>query len=164
MNIKTIDRPAVTLVGLQIRTRPQSPEIPALWPKFVARIGEIHGQSEPKVTYGAMWPGKEGMHVLHYMAAVAVAGPVRVLPPGMDCIVLPAGIYASFSYPLSGLGKGFAEIFDTLLPNSGYEQVPGVFFERYDEAFCPDDANSAVGICLPVRRRGARAGARGLSA
>jgi AraC family transcriptional regulator len=159
MNIKTIDRPAVTLVGLQIQTRPHSPEIPTLWPKFVARIPEIHGQAEPRVTYGAMWAGKEGMEVLHYMAAVAVTAPVRVLPVGMTCVVLPAGTYAAFSYPLSRLEKGFGEIFNTLLPTSGYEQIPGPLFERYDEAFCPDDSSSAVGIYLPVRRRAGKVSA-----
>jgi len=154
MPLKTLERPAVTLIGLQIETRPMSPDIPALWPKFVARIPEIEGQTEPRVTYGVMRHGDAGMHVLHYMAAVAVDASARV-PKGMTRLVLPAGTYAAFSYPLSGLAKGFGEIFNTLLPSSDYEQIAGPYFERYDEAFCPTDPGSAVGILLPVRRRGA---------
>jgi len=44
MTMKTVDRNALHVVGMTIQTRPLSPEIPALWPKFVARIGEIQGQ------------------------------------------------------------------------------------------------------------------------
>src|SRR5436190_3903987 len=107
MTLKIQQLPEMTLVGLNIRTQPQSPEIPALWPKFVSRIPEILNQAEPDVTYGAMWNGEPGTHVMHYMAAVAVTGPIRVLPPGMSALVRPAGSYAAFSYPFSGLAKGF---------------------------------------------------------
>jgi predicted transcriptional regulator YdeE len=48
------------------------------------------------------------------MAAVSVAKPGRV-PSGMTLMMLPAGRYASFRYPLSGLTDGFCEIFDRLL-------------------------------------------------
>ena len=52
--MKIIDRPALTVVGLQIRTTPMSPDIPALWPRFVARIPEIEPVLEPRVSYGVM--------------------------------------------------------------------------------------------------------------
>jgi len=155
MTIKTLTRPAVTLIGLHIETRPMSPEIPTLWPKFVARIPEIQGQTEPRVTYGVMI---DGGAVLHYWAAVAVDASAR-LPSGMTRVSLPAGTYATFSYPLSGLAKGFGEIFNTLLPTSGYVQVPGPLFERYDESFDPADPASTVAIGLPVRRGNARVSA-----
>jgi len=112
MSIEVIERPALTVMGLHIRTRPRSPEIPRIWPAFVARI-----------------------------------------PAGMESLVIPAGEWASFRYPLSRLGEGFGEIFGTLLPQSGFEQSAGPYFERYDEAFCPDEPQSLVQICLPVRRR-----------
>ena len=155
MTLKTLQRPAVTLIGLHIETRPMSPDIPALWPKFVARIPEIEGQTEPGVSYGVM---RDGGAVLHYTAAVAVDASTRV-PKGMTRVVLPAGTYAAFSYPLSGLAKGFGEIFNMLLPTSGYVQIPGPLFERYDESFDPADPSSAVGICLPVRHHGAQVSA-----
>ena len=41
MTLKTLERQTLTVVGLAIRTRPMSPEIPALWPRFVARIDEM---------------------------------------------------------------------------------------------------------------------------
>jgi len=151
MTLNIVDRPALHAVGMHIETKPMSPEIPALWPKFVARIGEIEDQLEAKVSYGVMWHGGS-MDILHYMAAVSVAKATRV-PQRMTALTLPAGSYASFKYPLSGLAKGFGEILNRLLPSSGHVQAAGPYFERYDEAFDPGDSNSAVEICLPVRSR-----------
>ena len=149
--LKTLERPAITVVGFAIRTRPMSPDIPALWPKFVARIDEIENLSEPRVSYGVMRHGSGDMEDLHYMAAVAVSNASRI-PPGMESLAIPAGTYASFRYPLSGLARGFGEIFGRLLPSSGYVQAPGPYFERYDEAFDPGNPNSEVEIQIPVRR------------
>ena len=150
MTLKTLERQTLTVVGLAIRTRPMSPEIPALWPRFVARIDEIPDPAEPRVSYGVM--RMEG-DVLHYMAAVSVTSAGSV-PPGMESLVIPAGTYASASYPLSGLGQGFDQLFNQLLPASGYVQIPGQpQYERYDEAFDPRNPASAVQICIPVRRK-----------
>lgn len=150
MTMNIIERPAVTMVGMAIRTKPMSAEIPALWPRFVARIGEIAHPAEDRVTYGVM--RHEPPDALYYLAAIAVTSPGKV-PAGMDCVVLPASTYATFRYPLSDLGRGFGEIFDRLLPSSGYVQVPGQpLFERYDEAFCPEVPASLVEIGIPVRR------------
>jgi len=151
MTLNIVDRPALHVVGMHIETKPMSPDIPALWTKFVARITEIENPLEAKVSYGVMWNGAS-MDILHYMAAVSVSRPSRV-PQEMTALLLPAGAYASFRYPLSGLAKGFGEIFNRLLPSSGYVQVPGPLFERYDEAFDPGDSNSAVEICLPARSK-----------
>ena len=149
MTLKIVERPAFTVVGMEIVTRPRSPEIPGLWPKFVARIDEIQDTREPKVSYGVMWNGAS-MGVLHYLAAVSVAKPTRV-PQAMTMLTLPSGSYASFRYPLSGLVDGFCEIFDRLLPSSGYAQAASPFFERYDEAFDARNPGSLVEICLPIR-------------
>jgi AraC family transcriptional regulator len=154
MPIQVIERPALAVIGMYLKTRPMAPEIPELWTKFVARMSEIEGQIELRVSYGVMWHEAESMDVLHYMAAVAVASPARV-PPGMDSLIIPAGAYAAFRYPFGELARGFGEIFNRLLPSSGYVQIPGPYFERYDESFDPADANSAVGIFLPVRRAAA---------
>jgi len=152
MSIKIVERPALTLVGMLIKTKPMSPEIPALWPKFVSRIDEIDNALEPRVSYGVMWSG-ETMDVLHYMAAISVSKSGRI-PDGMAPLTLAAGKYASFSYPLSGLGKGFGEIFNRLLQSSAYVQAKAPFFERYDEAFDPGNPQSMIEICLPVNPRG----------
>lgn len=150
MTMKILERPAFAVAGMAIRTKPMSAEIPALWPRFVARIGEIANPAEERVTYGVM--RHEPPDALYYLAAVAVDSAGN-LPPGMDSLVVPAGTYATFRYPLSDLGRGFGEIFNQLLPSSGYVPIPGQpLFERYDEAFCPDEPASLVEIGIPVKR------------
>jgi AraC family transcriptional regulator len=149
MALKIVERSAFTVVGMEIVTSPMSVDIPALWPKLVARLDEIQDAREPKVSYGVMWHA-ESMGVLHYMAGVSVAKPGRV-PSGMTLLTLPAAKYASFRFPLSGLAQGFGEIFNRLLPSSGCVQAPGPYFERYDEAFDPGNSDSMVEICLPIR-------------
>lgn len=152
MTIQTLERPALTVVGLAIKTRPMSPEIPALWPRFVARIDDIESPLEPRVSYGVMRLEPGATPVLHYMAAVSVSKAEK-LPEGMTSLTLLAGLYARFSYPLSRLGEGFGEIHGRLLPASPFVQGEGHFFERYNEAFDPGNPESAVEIYIPVRRR-----------
>jgi len=147
MTLKIIERRALTVVGMQIRTRPMSAEIPALWPKFVPRIDEIPNPAEPRVSYGVM---RHDGGVLEYAAAISVTA-AEGIPAGMVALTLPAGAYAFFSYPLSGLGKGFGEIHNQLLPASTFEQRMGPFFERYDEEFDPRNPQSAVEIWIPVK-------------
>lgn len=149
MSLTLVERTPLTVIGLQISTLPMSPDIPALWPRFVARMDELTDAAEPGVSYGIM---QGGAQQLDYMAALSVTA-AQVLPPGMTRRVLPGGTYARFSYPLSGLAAGFAEIYERLLPASGWVQRPGPCFERYDENFCPDRPESAVEIWLPVAPR-----------
>lgn len=150
--IHVVERPALTVVGLAIQTRPMSPDIPALWPKFVARIPEIRDPLEPQVSYGVMQFREGTPAPLFYLAAVSVSSHEPV-PHGMQSLVLAGGPYARFQYPLGDLGKGFGEIFTRLLPSSDYRQAAGPFFERYDENFDPGNPGSLVEIYLPVRGR-----------
>lgn len=152
MTLHIVERPAITVMGLHIETQPMSPDIPALWPRFMSRVGEIGRRTEPQVTYGVMKSDPADMRRLDYWAAVAVPPNTRA-PAGMESLVLPNAHYAFFRYPLAGLGAGFGEIFGTLLPASNYVQVPGPMFERYNEAFEPDDPQSIVEIYLPVQRK-----------
>src|SRR5689334_20479840 len=118
--IEVLERPALTVVGMAILTRPMSAEVPALWPRFVARIPEIPDPAEPRVSYGVMQYHADSEAPLFYMAAISVSSDDR-LPSAMQSLVLAAGTYAVFCYPLSGLGKGFGDIFNRLLPASDYE-------------------------------------------
>jgi AraC family transcriptional regulator len=154
MSIKIVEKPAFQVVGLQIETTPMSAKIPALWPQFVAREREIEGVNEPNVSYGVMSHPEPTMATLLYTACLPVSD-AGLIPPGMVRIHIPGGTYAAFRFPLSGLAKGFGEIFNRLLPSSEFVRVPGPYFERYDEAFDPGNALSMVGIYLPVRRRSA---------
>jgi AraC family transcriptional regulator len=148
MTLEIVQRPAFHVAGMSLKTKPMSPEIPALWPKFMARESEIKNRVEPHATYGAM--RHEPPDTLLYIACVAVPAGSRA-PAGMETYEIAAGNYARFQYPLSRLGEGFGEIFNRLLPASDYVQVPGFLLERYGEAFNPGDPNSLVEILIPVR-------------
>jgi AraC family transcriptional regulator len=148
MTVKTELKPAMTIVGLNILTKPMAPEIPALWPRFVARIPEIENASEPGVAYGVMRSHPNG---LEYLAGVAVSKADRI-PSGMQAVSIPAGTYALFSYPISQLGKGFCEIYEKLLPASGLRVLPGPSLERYGADFQAHDPNAPVGIHIAVSR------------
>lgn len=150
MSIEIVQRSAINVTGMSILTKPMSPDIPALWPKFVAREVEIEGKTESRVTYGVM--RHEPPDSLLYIAGVAVAAGARA-PAGMQTHEVAAGSYARFKYSLARLSEGFGEIFDRLLPSSGYVQAPGFLLERYDESFNPNDTNSLVEILIPVRAR-----------
>lgn len=147
-----VERKALAVMGLHLRTRPMSPDIGTLWHTFDTRMREIEHPCEPGVSYGVMH-SSDNMASLDYWAVVAV-GPAGPTPPGMERLTLPAGHYACFSFPFSELGAGFAHIFERALPASNYEQVPGPYFERYDQAFDPANPNSGVQVCLPVQRKG----------
>jgi predicted transcriptional regulator YdeE len=148
MSVKTRQIPAMTIVGLNIRTKPMAPEIPALWPRFVARIAEIDDPAEPGVAYGVMRPLPDA---LQYMAGIAVSKPGRI-PAGMESVSIPGGTYAVFSYPISQLGKGFCEIYEKLLPAAGLRVAPGPSLEHYGPDFKAHDAHAPVGIWIPVSR------------
>jgi len=148
MSVKTQQIPAMTIVGLNIRTKPMAPEIPALWPRFVDRIPEIENPAEKNVAYGVMRPLPDA---LLYMAGIAVSKLGRI-PDGMESVAIPAGTYAVFSYPISQLGQGFGEIYNKLLPASGLRVVPGPSLEHYGADFKPHDPNAPVGIWIPVSR------------
>jgi AraC family transcriptional regulator len=152
MPLHIIERPAFTVMGLHIVTTPMSPEIPALWPRFMSREAEIEHPAERAVSYGVMQSDTPDMARLDYWAALSVTAPGRT-PPGMETLTIPAGHYAVFRYPLSGLAAGFGEIFGKLLPQCEYEQLPGPYFERYNEAFDPGNPDSIVEIHLPVQRK-----------
>jgi len=149
MTPSIVAQPALRLVGLQILTRPMSPEIPALWPRFVARLPEIAAPNEPGVTFGAM------QHVgddLIYLAGVAVAAGAAP-PPDMSQVAVPAGDYAVFEFPFGQIGAAYPFIFGTWLPGSGYAQDARPLLERYGSDFCPDQPASPMQVRVPVRPR-----------
>jgi AraC family transcriptional regulator len=149
MTPSIVAQPALHLIGLQIRTRPMSPEIAALWPRFVARIPEIASPTEPGVTFGAM---QDSGGSLLYLAAVQV-GATAPTPRDMTRLDVPAGDYAVFEFPFGKMGEAFPFIFDTWLPGSGYMQDGPLLLERYGVDFCPDQPTSPMQVRVPVRRR-----------
>ncbi len=152
MQPQFVTKPAFTVVGMQIRTRPMAPEIPALWGQFAPRIAEVQQMAEPDVSYGLMGRYDENMSSFDYMAGVS-AKSVGALPPGMITWEVPALTYAVFDTPLSTVGATFGYIYNQWLATSGYQQTVPFTFERYGETFNPEDPNSTMSIYIPVEKK-----------
>ncbi len=153
MEPQIVEKEAFTVVGMQIRARPMDPAIPQLWDRFVLRMDEIPGVSEPGVTYGLMGAMDQETGTFHYMAGCAAA-PEGALPAGMSRWEVPASTYAVFQATLPTLGDVFAAIYQQWLPASGYQPGGDFCFECYDETFHPDDPAATLFIYIPVTSRG----------
>lgn len=149
MQPQIISKPAFTVVGMKISTKPMSPEIPQLWERFAQRIDEVQETSEPHVSYGLMGKFDENMD---YMAGVA-ADRTDDLPAGMTTWEVPAYTYAVFEATLPTLSEVFGQIYNQWIPASGYQPKMDVCFERYGEDFNPHDPNSKVSIYIPVEKK-----------
>ena len=150
MEPEIVPQPAIRLVGLEIRTQPMSPEIPALWPHLVARLSEIASVTEPGVTFGAM--RNESDQVLVYLAAVPVSAGAPI-PADMTAWDVPAGLHAVFEFPFGDIGRAYPFIFGTWLPGSLHQQDARPVLERYGAAFCPDQPDSPMQVRVPLRPR-----------
>lgn len=149
MEPQLITKPAFTVVGLRLHTKPMAAEIPALWDQFVPRMDEITHSAEPHVSYGVM-AHNQAMTELTYMTGNAVTQVVD-LPAGMSQWDIPANTYAVFEATLATIGQVFGDIYNTWLPASEYKQVDAPYFERYGENFSPD--NPVLSIYIPVTKK-----------
>jgi AraC family transcriptional regulator len=147
---KLTTKPAFTVVGLLLHTQPMSPEIPALWDRFVPRIGEIQNPSGPHVSYGLMGRFDQATGMFDYMAGIAVTHAAQ-LPAGMSRWDLAANTYAVLETTLSKIGETMDSLYRTWLPSSDYDPVDAPSFERYGEAFSPE--NPVVDIYVPVKKK-----------
>lgn len=74
------------------------------------------------------------------------------IPPGMDNIILPSGLYAVFEYRgLSNDPQIFQYIFNSWLPSSGYELDHRPHFEVLGEKYQNNNPNSEEEIWIPVK-------------
>ena len=153
MQPQFISKPAFTVVGMAIHTKPMTPEIPNLWDRFGPRMGEVQHLAEPGVSYGLMDHFDHQRGELDYMAGEAVTKAVD-LPAGMTSWQGPANTYAVFETTLPAMGETFAYIYNTWLPNSGYRHAAAPYFERYSETFDPTEPGAKLSIYIPVEQKG----------
>lgn len=147
---KLITKPAFTVVGLLLHTQPMSPEIPALWDKFVPRMGEVPHPADERVSYGLMGRFDQATGMFDYMAGNPVTQ-VDQLPAGMSRWDIAANTYARLETTLPKIGEAMNYLHTTWLPSSNYYPVDAPSFERYGEAFSPD--NPIVEIYVPVKQK-----------
>ena len=145
-----ITRPAFTVVGLLLHTQPMSPEIPALWDKFMPRMGEIPHPAVERVSYGLMGRFDQATGMFDYMAGNPVTQ-VDQLPAGMSRWDLTANTYAVLETTLTKIGETMDYLYRTWLSASDYYPVDAPSFERYGEAFSPE--NPILEVYVPVQKK-----------
>lgn len=146
-----VTKPAFVVVGLRLRTKAMSPEIPALWGRFVPRIAEIASLTEPRVTYGLMGNFDRATCELDYLAGVAVSN-IATLPAGMTRWEVPAATYAVYEMTIPTIGETLKKIYGEWLPASSCRTAAGTQFERYGESFDAADPASVFSLYLPVEQ------------
>lgn len=140
-----IQRDAFALVGVEAPfIGALSPDannfdvIPALWHRFVNRIGEIEHRSD-EACFGLVLtpPVSERSHPdeLLYVAGTVVSE-VSSVPEGMVSHVIPATTYAVFTHrgPIANLPETIRFAMEVWLPRSGYRWNL-IEVERYDHRF-----------------------------
>jgi AraC family transcriptional regulator len=152
MQPEFVTKPAFTVVGMLIHTKPMTAEIPQLWQQFGPRMHDVPYVAEPGVSYGMMDHFDLERGQMDYMACSAVEK-VAELPAGMSRWDIPANTYAVFETTMATIGETFGYLFDTWLRTSGYQQVAAPYFECYGATFEPGDPTSKLSIYIPVVKK-----------
>jgi len=153
MQPEFVTKPAFTVVGLRLHTKPMAREIPELRGQFGPQMDAVQQVAEPGVCYGLMDQPAQAPGQLDYMAGAAVVEAVD-LPAGRTSWHVPANTYAVFETTLPEIGDTFGYIYNLWLPGSGYQQAAAPHFERYPATFTPDDPASTFSIYIPVEKKG----------
>ena len=150
MQVTIVMEAAARLIGLELEDdRVES--IGPLWERFNERMGEVAG-NEPGFAYGVC-RGMPGHPDFAYLCGVRAA-PDAPIPPGMKSWDLPAQKYAVFLHRgyYRDIGDTFGHIFNGGLAQNHLTPVPGIGYERYEFARCPnpDGPHTEVDLYVPV--------------
>lgn len=152
MGAKIVTRPAFTVVGLAYYGKNEHEEIPQLWQEFGKRYHEIQHAVNQEVGYGVCDHVDLNTGQFDYLAGVEVSRAAD-LPEGMVHWEIPEQTYAVFTCTLPALGEIFDQIYQTWLPQSGYQRVLGPEFELYEEGFDSEDPDSEMYVYVPVEQK-----------
>jgi AraC family transcriptional regulator len=122
---------------------------PALWNKFLPRLGELD-RVETHTAYGIVRLPPHGDE-LEYIAACEVT-PNAPVPQGMVLFELPGGQYAKFAHRglLDRLDQTLNYIYSSWLLTSSMRHTGGCDLELYDERFIPNSESSLIHYAIPV--------------
>ena len=156
MQPKIITKPAFTVVGLRYFGKNQNQEIPELWAQYNSHIeqhGSIKNETGEACIGLCITPDDEPIEgAFEYVAGVPVTEPDDI-PEGFVVRQVPEHTYAVFAHQgdLASLGKTYQYIYETWLPQSGYQLAEKLDFEYYDDAFKDFAPDSVFYIYLPIK-------------
>lgn len=152
MEPKFVNLPAFMVVGIPYVGRNQNHEISQTWDVFDTRAPAIKNASNEGAYGICSWVEGAEEGVFEYVCGFKVSK-VDDLPEGMVARMVPASRYAIFAHRglLDTLSKTYEYIYQTWLPQSGYELTGGPDFEFYNEEFDITSPNSVFYIYVPIK-------------
>jgi predicted transcriptional regulator YdeE/DNA-binding transcriptional MerR regulator len=157
MEPKIIEKEGFTLVGVRYFGTNENHEISELWTQFNELAAKTNGvpNAEGDAAIGLCTvlddvPMEEGFE---YVAGFPVSN-VEDVPEGFVVREVPPHTYAVFAHKgdMQGLAKTYEYIYETWLPQSGYELAEKIDFEYYDQDFKDFAPDSIFYIYLPIRK------------
>lgn len=153
--------PSKKLIGKRQNMTLADNQTGSLWKSFMARRKEINNSVTKNLFSIQVYPASfdfsfSNPHTeFEKWAAVEVAD-FNTVPPEMETLILPGGLYAVFDYKgLSSDPTIFQYIFGSWLPNSKEYAIDNrPHFEILGEKYKNNDPDSEEEIWIPVRMKG----------
>jgi AraC family transcriptional regulator len=157
MEPKIITKPAFTMVGIRYFGKNEHGEIPELWEVFNQRMTELKGL--PNETGEAaiglcITPEDDPTDGSFEYTAGLIVHKGEDVPDGFVVRHVPEHTYAVFAHKgdLPSLSKTYEYIYETWLPQSGYELAAKLDFEYYNEDFKDFAPDSVFYIYIPIKK------------
>ncbi len=156
MEPKIITKPAFTIVGMRYFGKNENDEIPEMWTQFNQRMEELGGlknETDEAAIGLCITPDDEPLEgAFEYVAGLPVTKDEDV-PEGFVVRHVPEQTYAVFAHKgdMAGLSKTYEYIYETWLPQSGYELAQQMDFEYYNEDFKNFAPDSVFYIYIPIK-------------
>lgn len=153
MDVKIIQKPAFTMVGLRYQGKNQNQEISQVWSQFNQRACDLKHIS-PEGAYGiCSLPPDLPEGEFEYVAGLAVSK-VEDIPEGMVVRAMPEMKCAVFKHigAVETLSATYQSIYQEWLPQAGLEPLQaGLDMEMYDEEFDNFSEKSVMYILVPIK-------------
>lgn len=144
-----VQLPVLRVVGMLYRGKNEHGEIPSLWERFLPRSGAIKHPAQPSVYYGLMDNYNAQTGEFDYLAGQGVEQ-VAGVPEGMKSWEFPPQTYAVFPCIVATIRPTMQYVYETWLPQSGYQRAAGPDFEFYDEHYAGGE--SPMALYIPVTK------------
>jgi len=132
-----------------------SAAIPSQWQRLQPHLGHIPGQVD-ETAYGVCCNSDDAGN-FDYICGVEIADATR-LPAEWRRVRIPEHRYAVFSHHehISRIRSVWNTIWNTWLPESGYQVAETADFERYGANFDPTTGMGGFEIWIPIKTRAER--------
>jgi predicted transcriptional regulator YdeE/DNA-binding transcriptional MerR regulator len=157
MEPKYITKPGFTVMGLRYFGKNEKGEIADLWDSFNQRVAELgglpHETGEAAIGLCITPEDAPPDGSFEYVAGFPVSQ-VEDIPEVFVVRQVPEYTYAVFAHrgDLASLGKTYEYIYESWLPQSGYQLAAKIDFEYYDQDFKDFAPESVFYIYVPIQK------------